>query len=188
MAKIYEFWADGLEEVEAITPVDFLRRAGNDVTTVSIMGRKKILGSHNIYLAADALFEDLSFEDGDLFILPGGGVGTRHLADHPGLSTLLEQVYRQGKRVAAICAAPSIFGSHGFVKGRKATVYPGMEHTLSGAQYMDVAAVTDGTVTTGHGPGAAMEFALELVRLMNGEAAEDKLREQLVFQRGTSRA
>ncbi len=183
MAKVYEFLADGLEEVEAITPVDFLRRAGNDVTTVSVMGQKKILGSHKIYLAADAVFEELSFEDGDLFILPGGGLGTRNLSEHKGLRELLNRAYKDRKRVAAICAAPSVFGSLGFVNGKKATVYPGMENTLTGADPVDVAVVTDGTVTTGHGPGAAMEFALELVRLLNGEAVEEKLREQLVFQR-----
>ena len=119
MAKVYEFLADGLEEVEAITPVDFLRRAGNDVTTVSVMGQKKILGSHKIYLAADAVFEELSFEDGDLFILPGGGLGTRNLSEHKGLRELLNRAYKDGKRVAAICAAPSVFGSLGFVNGKK---------------------------------------------------------------------
>ena len=99
MAKVYEFLADGLEEVEAITPVDFLRRAGNDVTTVSVMGQKKILGSHNIYLAADAVFEELDFKDGELFILPGGGLGTRNLSEHRGLRELLNQAYTEGKRV-----------------------------------------------------------------------------------------
>lgn len=184
MAKVFEFWADGLEEVEAVTPVDFLRRAGNDVTTVSIMGRRKILGSHQINLEADALFEETDFSDGDLFILPGGGEGTRNLAAHKGLEQLLRSENQLGKHIAAICAAPSVLGQLGFLQGKKATVYPGMEHLLLGAQPQDTAAVTDGTITTGHGPGAAMEFALELVRILNGEKEEARLRDQLVFRRG----
>lgn len=182
MAKVYSFWADGLEEIEALTPVDVLRRAGNDVTTVSIMGRKVIHGSHGIDVTADQLFEETDFSGGDLFILPGGSAGTQHLGDYAPLRKLLTDSYNAGKHVAAICAAPSVFGSLGFVKGRKAVVYPGMEDTLTGAAPLDVPAVTDGNVTTGHGPGASMDFALELVRVLNGEQAARKLKKQMVFQ------
>jgi 4-methyl-5(b-hydroxyethyl)-thiazole monophosphate biosynthesis len=182
MAKVYSFFADGFEEVEALTPVDLLRRTGNDVVTVSIMGRKQIHGSHGILIEADTCFEDLDFDDGDLFILPGGGEGTQNLAKFQPLTELLKKVYGEGKRVAAICAAPSVFGTLGFVNGKKATVYPGMEGTLTGAEAVDQPVVTDGNVTTGHGPGAAFDFALELVKLMNGEQTAKKLKEQTVFQ------
>ena len=94
----------------------------------------------------------------------------------------LKEKYDAGKHVAAICAAPSIFGSLGFLEGRDATVYPGMEDTLTGAAPQDVPAVTDGNVTTGHGPGAAIEFALELVRVLGGEEAREEIRKQVVFQ------
>ena len=182
MANVFSFFADGLEEVEAVTPVDFLRRAGHTVTTVSIMGRKQIHGSNGIDLMADILFEDADFTDGDLFILPGGGTGTQNLAACEPLRRLLTEQYGRGKRVAAICAAPSIFGSLGFLAGRKATVYPGMEDTLTGAEAVDVPAVTDGNVTCGHGPGAAIEFALELVRVLGGGDARETIRRQVVFQ------
>jgi len=182
MANVFSFFADGLEEVEAITPVDFLRRAGHTVTTVSIMGRKLIHGSNGIDLMADALFEETDFSGGDLFILPGGGVGTQNLAACEPLRQLLKEKYSEGRRVAAICAAPSIFGSLGFLEGRKATVYPGMEDTLTGAEPMDVPAVTDGNVTCGHGPGAAIDFALELVQVLGGEDVRESIRQQVVFQ------
>lgn len=182
MAKVYSFFADGLEEIEALTPVDFLRRAGHDVTTVSIMGRRQIHGSNGIEILADALFEQTDFNDGDLFILPGGGTGTQNLAACEPLRKLLSEKYEAGRHVAAICAAPSIFGSLNFLQGRKATVYPGMEETLTGAEAVDVPAVTDGNVTCGHGPGAAIEFALELVRVLGGDAAREEIRSQVVFQ------
>ena len=182
MAHIYSFFADGLEEIEALTPVDFLRRAGHAVTTVSIMGRRQIHGSNGIEILADALFEETDFADGDLFILPGGGTGTQNLSACAPLRALLKEKYDAGKHVAAICAAPSIFGSLGFLEGRDATVYPGMEDTLTGAAPQDVPAVTDGNVTTGHGPGAAIEFALELVRVLGGEEAREEIRKQVVFQ------
>lgn len=182
MAKVYSFFADGLEEIEALTPVDFLRRAGHTVKTVSIMGRLQIHGSNGIEILADALFEDTDFSDGDLFILPGGGTGTQNLSACEPLRKLLSEKYEAGRHVAAICAAPSIFGSLGFLQGRKATVYPGMEDTLTGAEAVDVPAVTDGNVTCGHGPGAATEFALELVRVLGGEEAREEIRRQVVFQ------
>lgn len=182
MAKVYSFWADGLEEVEAITPVDVLRRAGNEVVTVSIMGRLEIHGAHGIEVKADTLFEDEDFSDGDLFVLPGGGEGTQNLGQFKPLLNLLKEKYDKDKRVAAICAAPSVLASLGLVKGRKAVIYPGMEQMLTGADVLDVPTVTDGNVTTGHGPGAAFDFALELVRVLNGEGKAAALKKQLVYQ------
>ncbi|MGN0361564.1 MAG: DJ-1 family glyoxalase III [Bilifractor sp.] len=185
MAKVYVFLADGLEEVEAITPVDVLRRAGNEVITVSIMGRKWIRGSHKIYLEADRMLQEVKCEDGDLFVLPGGGEGTKNLGACRELIQILQAAYISGKHVAAICAAPSIFGKLGFLESREATVYPGMEDTLTGATYQDVPVVTDDNVTTGHGPGAAFDFAFELVRIMNGAEAAAQLKKQMVFQHDT---
>lgn len=182
MAKVYSFWADGLEEVEALTPVDVLRRAGNDVTTVSIMGRRLINGAHGIGVQADVLFEEMNFDDGDLFILPGGGEGTQNLGKYKPLRKLLTEKSNAGKQIAAICAAPSVLASLGLVKGKKAVIYPGMESMLTGAAALDVPAVTDGNVTTGHGPGAAFDFSLELVRVLNGEETAAKIKRQLVYQ------
>ena len=126
MAKIYTFLADGFEEIEALTPIDLLRRADNEVVTVSIMGRRLVHASHGVNIEADTLFEEAGdFADGELFILPGGGVGTQNLGSCEPLLALIKEKYAAGVRVAAICAAPSIFGKLGFLKGRKAIVYPG---------------------------------------------------------------
>ena len=182
MANVFVFFADGLEEIEAVAPVDILRRAGNPVTTVSIMGRTQIRGAHDIMIEADVLFEKADFSDGDLFILPGGGEGTQNLDACGPLEALLKEKLAAGKKLAAICAAPCVFGRLGFLEGKKATIYPGMEEQLGGAVWQDVPAVTDGVFTTGHGPGAAIDFGLELVRVLNGEELAGQIRKEMVFQ------
>ncbi len=182
MAKIYTFLADGFEEIEALTPIDLLRRADNEVVTVSIMGRRLVHASHGVNIEADTLFEEAGdFADGELFILPGGGVGTQNLGSCEPLLALIKEKYAAGVRVAAICAAPSIFGKLGFLKGKKAIVYPGMEDTLEGAEVTHVPVVTDGNVTTGRACGAAYDFALELIRLMNGAEMAEKIKKQTVY-------
>ena len=182
MANVYSFLADGMEEMEALAPVDLLRRAGNPVTTVSVMGRSQVRGSHSIVVEADILFEKANFADGDVFVLPGGGEGTRNLGEFEPLMKLLKKKYAEGKRIAAICAAPTLLARLGMLEGKKATVYPGMEGQLGGALPQDVPAVTDGLITTGHGAGAAIEFGLELIRVLNGEKAAEDMRRQIVFQ------
>lgn len=181
MAKVYVFFADGLEEVEALTPTDLLRRAGDDVTTVSIMGEKQITGGHDIKIKADICFEDVDCSDADLLILPGGGVGTENLEAHEALRALLIEHFNAGKHVAAICAAPRYFGALGFLSGKKAVVYPGLEDRLTGADVQQVPAVTDGNVTTGHGPGAATDFAFELIRVLHGEDEVRRIKEEFVY-------
>ena len=182
MANVFVFFANGMEEIEAITPVDLLRRAGNPVTTVSVTGEKMIRGAHGIMIEADAVFEKTDFDSGDLFILPGGGEGTQNLAAHAPLGALLTKMEKEGKHIAALCAAPSVLAKLGLLEGKKATIYPTVADELQGATYLDVPAITDGLITTGHGPGAALEFALELVRVMNGALAAEELKKQVVFQ------
>ena len=131
MAKIYVFLADGCEEVEAMTPVDILRRAGHTVCTVSITGKELVTGANGIRLAADALLENVDGNDGDVFLLPGGMPGTLHLGECAALTSMLKVKYQEGKRIAAICAAPSVLGALGFLQGRKAVCYPGMEEKLT---------------------------------------------------------
>ena len=111
MAKIYVFLADGCEEIEALTPVDIFRRAGEDVETVSIMGRREVTGSHKITIQADKKIEDGTFDDGDLLFLPGGMPGTLNLGANEQLKELILSYNRQGKRLAAICAAPGLYVS-----------------------------------------------------------------------------
>ncbi len=171
--KIAVFLADGFEEVEAIAPVDICRRAGIEVLTVSIMGdSKRVMGSHGIPVEADALFSKTEFDDFDMLVLPGGTVGTQNLRACEPLCELFRQAGGQNRRLAAICAAPSILGSLGLLKGYAACCYPGFESSLEGA---DVKAgekvVTDRNIITGRGMGVSIDFGLAIVKALLGEEA-----------------
>lgn len=168
MAKVYAYLAEGLEEVECLAVVDVLRRSGVDVTMVSITGAKEITGSHGIKFMADALFEEANSDAADVLFLPGGMPGTNHLKAHEGLKAAIEKANKQGRRVAAICAAPSVLGSMGLLKGRTATCYPGFEDQLTGVSYTSQGVVTDGNITTSRGLGYALDLGLELIRLLQG--------------------
>ena len=132
--KVCVFLSDGFEEIEGLTVVDLLRRAGIFVTTVSITGKLQIRGSHDICVQADKLFEEMDYEEQYMVVLPGGMPGTIHLEEHEGVKNVLEKYYEEKKYIAAICAAPSIFGKMGFLKERKATSYPSKEAELFGAE------------------------------------------------------
>ncbi|MCI5649733.1 MAG: DJ-1 family glyoxalase III [Fusicatenibacter sp.] len=181
MSKIYIFLADGCEEIEALTPVDLLRRAGEEVCTVSVMGRKEIIGSHRITILADCTIEESEFDDGDLLVLPGGMPGTLNLGGCESLAALIRSYDDKGKRIAAICAAPSILGVMGILKDKKAVCFPGFEEKLAGAKIQEQPTVTDGNVTTGRGMGAAIDFSLELIRVLKGEEAAKKMGEKIVY-------
>lgn len=173
MSKVYVFMADGTEEVEALTGIDLLRRAKADVVTVSVMKDKKIISSHNIGIEADELYGQSDYMDGDMIVLPGGMPGTTHLRNHAELRKVLFAYKEAGKYLAAICAAPSVFGANGMLEGKKATCYPGFEQELQGAMVTNAAVVTDGQFITSKGLGTAIEFSLELITLLvNAEAAE----------------
>ena len=176
MSKAYVFLADGFEEIEGLTVVDVLRRAGVDTVTVSVMGRKEISGSHGIPVGADDVFEKLDMSDADLLVLPGGMPGTLHLKAHEGLRELLVTADREEKYLAAICAAPSVLSELGMLKGRKACAYPSFEETLDCAEVLKVPVVTDGHITTGRGMGAAIPFALRLTEILCGKG--DSLRKR----------
>ena len=131
MARVYAFVADGMEEVECLAVCDCLRRAKVDVKLVSIMGRKMVTGSHGFKIEADCLFEEIG-DDADVLFLPGGLVGTNNLKAHRGLAEMLKAHAAAGKRLAAICAAPSVLGELGLVEGHRATCYPGFEDQMKG--------------------------------------------------------
>ena len=174
MKKVIVFLADGFEEVEGLTVVDLLRRAGAEVQMVSSMGRLQITGARGIRVEADELFEKAVYEDADLLVLPGGMPGTLHLKEHQGLAQLLREFDGKEKRIAAICAAPTVFGSLGILKDREACCYPGMEDQLECKEAKYTAFVTDGHITTSRGVGTAIPFALELIRLLfSGEKAKE---------------
>ena len=157
--------ADGFEEIEALCPVDVLRRAGVTVKTVGI-GSRVALGAHGIPVVCDATPDEVSADEVDMLILPGGMPGAENLDKSPFVDKMIREVSARGARLAAICAAPLCLGRRGLLDGKRATCYPGFENELRGAQLEDSAVVTDGSITTAKGMGAALEFALELVRLL----------------------
>ena len=181
MAKIYVFLADGCEEIEALTPVDIFRRAGEDVTTVSVMGREDVTGSHGITVRADKKIEDEAFEDGDLLFLPGGMPGTLNLGANEKLKNLILSYHSQGRRLAAICAAPSVLGALGGLEGKEAACFPGFEGKLTGATVLEKPAVISGNVTTGRGMGAAVDFALEVLTQLQGAETARQMAEKIVY-------
>ena len=174
MSKVYVFMADGTEEVEALTVIDLLRRARVNVVTVSVMAEKKIVSSHNIGIETDELYGQSEYMDGDMIVLPGGMPGATHLKNHEALRSVLFAYKEAGKYLAAICAAPSVFGWNGMLEGKKAICYPGFEEELTGAVVTDEGVVTDGQFITSKGLGTAIDFSLELIRLLvNAETAEN---------------
>ena len=176
------FLADGFEEIEGLTVVDILRRAGVEVTTVSVMGRKMIQGAHGIPVEADCLFEEAQAQGADLLVLPGGMPGTLNLKRHEGLIDLLKEFDGQGRKIAAICAAPSILGELGMLDGRAACAYPSFEDQLGDARVLREPVVTDGHITTGRGMGAAIPFALRLAALLCGEEKAEEVRKSIVYE------
>ncbi|MCH5273585.1 MAG: DJ-1/PfpI family protein [Lachnospiraceae bacterium] len=173
MNKVYVFLADGFEEIEALTVVDMLRRVKVETVMVSVSSRKSVTGAHGIAVEADGVFSEYNYEDGTMAVLPGGMPGTNHLMEHEGLKKVLHSYYDAKKYLAAICAAPSVLGMNGLLRGRHATCYPGFEEKLAGAEVMPDAVVIDGTIITSRGMGTAISFGAALVsRLLDEETAE----------------
>lgn len=182
MSLVYAFLADGMEEIECLAVVDVLRRAQVEVRMISVMGRCAVTGAHGITVEADALLDETDLSGADCLFLPGGMPGTTHLgACTPLVDALHAQVLRGG-RIAAICAAPSVLGKEGLLRGKKATCFPGFESSLSGAEYEPHAAVvTDGTVTTARGMGCAVDLGLELVRLLADAGKAEEIRRGIQY-------
>ncbi len=183
MSLVYAFLAEGFEEIEALTVVDILRRADIDIKTVSISDKYEVTGAHKIEVKADILFEEADFERADVLFLPGGIPGTPNLEAHEGLRKKIIEFHHKGKRLTAICAAPSIYGGLGILDGKKATCYPGYEEKLTGAACDGAKVVTDGNITTAKGMGVAIEFGLELVALLEGKEKADEIAEKIQFSR-----
>jgi 4-methyl-5(b-hydroxyethyl)-thiazole monophosphate biosynthesis len=182
MSKAFVFLAQGFEEIEAVTAIDVLRRAGIIVETVSVTGTLQVAGSHGISLVADLLFEAADFSEGMMLILPGGMPGALNLNSHQGLGKLILDYHQGGKFIGAICAAPLVLGKLGILDNKKATCYPGFESYLQGAIIMKDPVVTDRNVLTGNGAGSAMEFALKAVALLEGNEKAGKVAEKMVVR------
>ena len=174
---VYVLLADGFEEIEALAPVDLMRRAGLKVVTVSVNDNADVMGAHGISVKADALIGDISDCKGvELLMLPGGMPGTKNLDASPCVHRLIDSAVQYGARIAAICAAPMILGKRGMLAGKQAVCYPGFEEYLAGAEISDKRVVSDGNITTGKGAGAAVEFGLELITLLCGVTAANGIK------------
>ncbi len=174
---VYVYLATGFEEIEALTCIDILRRGDVDAKGVSIGGGLCVGGARGITVIADLLFEEADKDACDMIVLPGGLPGAQYLQDHEGLAEMIKEFAAAGKWVCAICAAPMALGHHGVLEGKKATIYPGMEDRLTGAEPVSELAVRDGNIITGMAPGAAMEFALTLLEALKGKEVADEVRE-----------
>ena len=181
MSKVYIFFADGFEDIEGLTVVDLMRRAGIDIQTVSIKETKEIRTSHGIDLLTDRTFGECDFSDADMLVIPGGMPGTNYLRDHEGLAELLKKQYEAGKWVAAICAAPSVFGGLGFLKDRKATSYPGCLDGIPVGEYTEEPVAVDGNVVTSRGVGTAIAFALKLIEVLISKEKADEIAASIVY-------
>ena len=177
---VYLFLADGFEEIEALAPVDILRRGGVGVKTVGI-GAKTVSGSHGIPVVCDLTEQEIELSDIEAVVLPGGMPGTLNLEKNGTVKAALEYANKHGKIIAAICAAPSILGKMGLLNGKNATCFPGFEQYLLGAKLSDLPAVRDGNVITACGAGAALDFGFCLLSALKGEDAADKLSHNMKY-------
>ena len=180
--KVGMMVADGYEEVEMLTVVDLLRRAGLTCDIISVTGEKKLTSSHKVTVTADLLYEDADFDSYDALVIPGGMPGTINLGEHAGVCEQLKKACAGGKLIAAICAAPTVFGTLGLLKGRKAICYPGMEDQLTGADVTYESAVRDGNIITSRGMGTAIDFGLAILTYFEGEQAATALAKTIVYE------
>lgn len=181
VSRVCVFLADGFEEIEGLTVVDILRRAGVETTMVSVTEERMVAGSHQIPIQADVCLKDADFAETEALVLPGGMPGTLHLGECKALAELLLQFHREGKKVAAICAAPSVLGELGILEGKKACCYPGFEERLTGASVVFDKVAVDGNVTTGRGMGTAIPFALALVEQLVSKEKAMELKKGIIY-------
>lgn len=182
MKKTAMLFADGFEEVEALTVVDLLRRADIVCDIVALSGAVTVTGSHGVVVGADKAFAETAFADYDALLLPGGQPGTNNLAADERVLALLREFRDAGKLTAAICAAPTVLSKAGLLHGKRATCYPGLEGKLTGATPASEPVVTDGTVITGRGVGTAIDFALALVTYLDSAERADALARAIVYR------
>ena len=184
MSRVLVPLAEGFEEIEAVTVVDLLRRAGIEVHTASLDG-PRVTGSHDIALMADVALDAAVAGDYDMIVLPGGMPGAEHLKNDPRVISLLRRFAAEGRYTAAICAAPGVLAHAGLLEERSATSYPGFldANSAPGIRLRDDAVVVDGKVVTSRGAGTALEFGLALIELLRGAEARRLVEERLQLAR-----
>lgn len=183
MAKVYEFMANGAEEIEALTTVDVLRRAGVEVVMVSVTGGISFTGAHGIEIQCDTTIEQASFGDADMLLLPGGLPGATNLLEHQGVREALSRHAADGGRIGAICAAPMVLGDLGLLRGKRATCYPGFEKYMDDAEYTADVYTVDGNIITGCGPAATLPYAYAILEMLGLKDSADDQREGMMFNR-----
>jgi len=176
---IYVFLAEGFEEIEALATVDILRRAGMNVKTVSVSGKPEVTGAHEITVSADVT--EITLADMEAVILPGGMPGTLNLKSSDMVQNTIKYAFDNNKLMCAICAAPLVFGNAGFLKGKKATCYPGFETELIGADVAYDPVVTDGNIITSRGAGTAHLFAFEILKYFGKEKEAAELYKGMIY-------
>lgn len=183
MKRAFVFFADGFEEMEAIGTVDILRRAGMNVTTVSIKKTEQVTGAHQVTVTADALISDIDIDDAEWLILPGGMPGAKNLYDSPELQSMLNMQNGKGGRIAAICASPAVvLGRLGLLNGKNATCYPGFEGECKGARMKDERCVADGNIVTANGPSSVTNMCFSIISISKGrEAAVKVMNDMLLY-------
>lgn len=181
MAKIAVFFGEGYEEIEALTVVDMCRRAGIETQMVSITGKLDVTGSHGIKVEMDMLYEEVDFDGLDMIVLPGGMPGTKNLEAHEGLMSHVDAFNESGRYLAAICAAPSIFGHRGILKGKEACCYPGFEKDLTDAQVVMTNVAVSGHVITARGMGCAIDFSLAIITALCGAQVAQEKAEAVIY-------
>ena len=184
MKKVSIFLAQGFEEVEGLTAVDLLRRAGAEVTMAAVGDSLEVTGSHGITVKADRLLNPEEERKAEMLVLPGGQPGTKNLNACGELLELLKEFDREGKKLAAICAAPTVLGSAGLLKNRKAVCYPGCEEGLNGAEACTERVAVDGHITTSRGVGTAIPFALSLIEQLYGKEKSEEIRKSIMYGHG----
>ncbi len=179
--KIAVHLANGFEEIEAVSIIDVLRRADIDVVVVSVTGMIEITGAHHIKVLVDTLFEQVNYDEIYMIVLPGGMPGAANLDAHSGLKDVILKFNDENKLLAAICAAPLVYGNLGLLEGKQAVCYPGFETYLKGAEVLQIPYVESGNLITGSGPGNAIKFALKIVeKAVSQEKAELISKQMLV--------
>lgn len=169
------FLADGFELVEALTPLDMLKRAGSDVKTVSINDSLEVRSSCSVTVKADMTINDLENEDIEMIVLPGGMPGAENLRNNKTVCSLVKGAFERNLPIGAICAAPYILGELGLLENKKVTCFPGFEQYLHGAVLSKNNTVSDGNIITAAGMGAALPFSYELVSSLKGKETADKI-------------
>ena len=179
---IYAFLADGFEETEAIAPIDLLRRANKNVVTVGV-GKNMITGSHKITFMTDTTTDEIAIDDSlEMVILPGGMPGTLNLENDKTVPKAIDFCAENNKIIGAICAAPSILGHKGLLKGRKAVCYKGFEKELEGALVSENPVVADGNIVTSRGAGTAVNFGLKLIEVLDSKDLSDRIKSSILFE------